>query len=80
MTSRALMQAGLGAELTVSFKIASTQVPLAQQQGQQPGPAAAVGKQMMHEYHEIPGGTHGRVIATGMPDIFAFFARHTKAR
>jgi len=35
---------------------------------------------MTHEYHEIPGGTHGSVIATGMPDIFAFFAKHTKAR
>jgi predicted peptidase len=35
---------------------------------------------MTHEYHEIPGGTHGSVIATGMPDIFAFFARHTKRR
>ena len=35
---------------------------------------------MTYEYHEIPGGTHGSVIATGMPDIFAFFARHTKGR
>ena len=33
---------------------------------------------MTHEYHEIPGGTHGSVIATGGPDIFAFFAKHTK--
>ena len=37
-------------------------------------------QKMTHEYHEIPGGTHGSVIATGMPDIFAFFARHTKGR
>ena len=33
---------------------------------------------MTHEYHEIPGGDHGSVIATGMPDIFAFFSKHTK--
>jgi predicted esterase len=33
---------------------------------------------MTYEYHEIPGGDHGSVIATGMPDIFAFFSRHTK--
>ena len=30
---------------------------------------------MTHEYHEIPGGDHGSVIATGMPDIFAFFSK-----
>jgi predicted esterase len=35
-------------------------------------------QKMTHEYHEIPGGTHGSVIATGMPDIFAFFAVHTR--
>jgi dipeptidyl aminopeptidase/acylaminoacyl peptidase len=33
---------------------------------------------MIHEYHEIAGGDHGSVIADGMPDIFAFFARHSK--
>jgi predicted esterase len=33
---------------------------------------------MTHEYHEIAGGDHGSVIATGMPDIFAFFAKHTR--
>ena len=33
---------------------------------------------MTHEYHEIPGGDHGSVISTGMPDIFAFFSKHTK--
>jgi predicted esterase len=33
---------------------------------------------MTHEYHEIPHGTHGSVIATGMPDIFTFFSKHTK--
>lgn len=33
---------------------------------------------MTHEYHEIPGGDHGSVIATGMPDIFAFFSKHTR--
>jgi predicted peptidase len=33
---------------------------------------------MTSEYHEIPGGDHGSVIATGMPDIFAFFAKHTR--
>jgi len=33
---------------------------------------------MTHEYHEIPGGDHGSVIATGMPDIFAFFSKHSR--
>ena len=35
---------------------------------------------MSYEYLEIPNGTHGDVIATGMPNICAFFAKHTKAR
>jgi len=34
---------------------------------------------MTHEYLEIPGGDHGNLIGIGMPDIFAFFERHTKA-
>jgi poly(3-hydroxybutyrate) depolymerase len=33
---------------------------------------------MTYQYIETPGGTHGSVIGTGMPDIFAFFAEHTK--
>jgi len=33
---------------------------------------------MTHEYHEIPGGDHGSVISTGMPDILAFFRKHAK--
>jgi predicted esterase len=33
---------------------------------------------MTYEYHEIPGGTHGSVIASGMPDIYAFFGKHSK--
>jgi predicted peptidase len=35
---------------------------------------------MTHEYLEIADGDHGNVIGIGMPDIFAFFAEHTKAR
>jgi predicted esterase len=31
------------------------------------------------EYKEIPGADHGTVISQGMPDIFAFLAKHTKA-
>ncbi len=31
-----------------------------------------------HQYIEVPGGTHGSVISGSMPDIFAFFARHSK--
>jgi predicted esterase len=31
-----------------------------------------------HEYHEIAGGDHGSVIADGMPEIFAFFERHSR--
>jgi predicted esterase len=33
---------------------------------------------MTYEYKEIPGGDHGSVISTGMPDIFKFFAQHSK--
>lgn len=36
------------------------------------------GRKMDYKYDEIPGGDHGSVIATGMPDIFAFFDAHTK--
>jgi len=32
---------------------------------------------MTYEYLEIPGGDHGSVISTGMPNIFAFFAAHS---
>jgi predicted peptidase len=35
-------------------------------------------RKMNHKYIETAGGDHGSVIATGMPDIFAFFAEHTK--
>jgi predicted peptidase len=31
-----------------------------------------------HEYKEYPGVTHGPIIEAAMPDIFAFFAKHTK--
>ena len=34
---------------------------------------------MTHQYVEVPGGTHGSVLTSGAPDIFAFFAKHTKA-
>jgi len=34
---------------------------------------------MTYEYVEVPGGDHGSVLTTGAPDIFAFFAKHTKA-
>jgi poly(3-hydroxybutyrate) depolymerase len=33
---------------------------------------------MDYEYKEISGATHGSVIDQGMPDIFAFFAKHKK--
>lgn len=33
---------------------------------------------MKHEYIEMPGRDHGNIIADGMPDIFRFFAAHTK--
>lgn len=35
-------------------------------------------QKMTHEYHEIANGDHGNVITIGMPDIFAFFSKHTK--
>jgi hypothetical protein len=34
---------------------------------------------MTHQYVEVPGGDHGSVLTSGAPDIFAFFARHTRA-
>ncbi|MGH6692118.1 MAG: serine aminopeptidase domain-containing protein, partial [Gammaproteobacteria bacterium] len=34
---------------------------------------------MTHHYIEVPGGDHGNVISIGMPDIFAFFAKHSKS-
>jgi predicted peptidase len=40
--------------------------------------AAMKEMKMNHKYNEIPGGDHGNVITTGMPDIFAFFNAHTK--
>ena len=33
---------------------------------------------MTHQYVETAGGTHGSVMTTGMPDIFAFFAKYSK--
>lgn len=33
-----------------------------------------------NQYVEVPGGTHGSVLTTGAPDIFAFFAKYTKAK
>jgi predicted peptidase len=32
-----------------------------------------------HEYVEVPGGDHGSVLTTGTPQMFAFFAQHSKA-
>ena len=34
---------------------------------------------MTYQYVEVPGGTHGSVLTTGAPDIFAFFAKHSKS-
>jgi predicted peptidase len=34
---------------------------------------------MTHQYVEVPGGTHGSVMTTGMADLFAFFGKHSKA-
>jgi predicted peptidase len=42
--------------------------------------AAMKDMKMNYKYDEIPEGTHGSVIATGMPDIFAFFNSHTKGK
>lgn len=33
---------------------------------------------LTHEYIEMPGRDHGTIIADGMPDIFRFFAAHTR--
>ena len=33
---------------------------------------------MTYQYVEVPGGDHGSVLTTGAPDIFAFFAKHSK--
>jgi predicted peptidase len=34
---------------------------------------------MDFEYKEVPGAMHGPIIGIGMPDVFAFFNKHTKA-
>jgi predicted esterase len=34
---------------------------------------------MNYQYVEVPCGTHGSVLTTGAPDIFAFFAKHSKS-
>jgi predicted esterase len=31
-----------------------------------------------HEYKEMPGEDHGSIIMAAMPDVFEFFAKHTK--
>jgi predicted esterase len=55
---------------------ADTVVPVAQGRSW----AAAMRElKMTHQYIEVPGGDHGNVISIGMPDIFAFFARHSKS-
>jgi alpha-beta hydrolase superfamily lysophospholipase len=33
---------------------------------------------MVYNYKEVPGATHGSVIEASIPDIFAFFKDHTK--
>jgi enterochelin esterase-like enzyme len=33
---------------------------------------------LTHQYIEVPGGDHGSVINTGIPDIFAFFAKYKR--
>jgi predicted esterase len=35
-------------------------------------------QEMTYTYLEVPGGDHGNVISIGMPNIFAFFAQHSK--
>jgi predicted peptidase len=35
--------------------------------------------QMKYEYKEYPGVTHGPIMAASMADIYAFFAKHSKA-
>jgi len=34
---------------------------------------------MTYQYVEVPGGDHGSVLTTGAADIFAFFAKYSKA-
>jgi poly(3-hydroxybutyrate) depolymerase len=34
---------------------------------------------MSYEYKEYPGVTHGPIIEAAMPDIFAFFGKHTRS-
>lgn len=40
--------------------------------------AVSVSSKMTHQYIDVPGGDHGNVIGSGMPDIFKFFAQHSK--
>jgi alpha-beta hydrolase superfamily lysophospholipase len=39
---------------------------------------AAMKERKLDKYKEIPGGDHGNVIATDMPDVFAFVDAHAK--
>jgi hypothetical protein len=34
---------------------------------------------MTHQYIEVPGGDHGSVISSHQAEIYAFFARSSKA-
>jgi hypothetical protein len=33
---------------------------------------------MTYEYKEIADADHGTVLSAGMPDVFKFFAKHSK--
>jgi dipeptidyl aminopeptidase/acylaminoacyl peptidase len=35
---------------------------------------------MDYEYVEVPGASHGPIIEAGMPQIFKYFAAHTKKK
>lgn len=54
---------------------ADTAVPV---EGTRKWIAAMKERKMDHKYVEIPGADHGSVIAMGMPDVFAFFAAHSR--
>jgi hypothetical protein len=33
---------------------------------------------MKYQYIEVPGGDHGSVITSHQPEVFAFFAKHSR--
>jgi hypothetical protein len=83
MTSKALVTLAGVAALLLLFQFPSMRGPVAaaQQAGQQAAPPAGArgaGAGQPGRGAFGPVDDHIDIVATGMPDIFVFFARHTR--